>query len=169
MKLTSPLKAPRRGSIRSADPVGVHVARDLAETIRQLAIEAEVRLRVVREFAEPGERTAMVIATGRSVHGLGEVKNRRLILVAPESMEEKAAEAILGQAKMVELILPGFDEDGRCRFWRRAAGDRNDESGGQIVLAGVGNQVEWAWDNIIATIREVLDKQELALESRPVP
>lgn len=63
----------------------------------------------------------------------------RLLLLAPSRTDNDVRGLIL---------LPEIDEDGRGRFWREKEGVRI------VELVGVGNRVEWAWDQVIAHVKE---------------
>jgi hypothetical protein len=50
-------------------------------------------------------------------------------------------------------MLPEIDEDGRTAFWQEQIRDVTTKPPQVITLAGVGTRIEWAWDQVIETVK----------------
>ena len=74
------------------------------------------------------------------------------ILLAPAVMEPTKAAKILREARSLHIILPDFDEVGRVAFWKEKIAEETPDKVTVITLAGVGTQIEWAWDAVMLEV-----------------
>ena len=122
---------------------------DYGKLLRHLAETSHLRVHVSNSV-DFSQQDMIILVSGEGVNRLAGLKGRQLVLLAPAKMEDPQAAAILRDAKSVKLLLPSFDEDGRVAFWKDAA--ENAQRPGAITtetLAGVGTEIEWAWETIV--------------------
>ncbi len=124
--------------------------------LRELALKANIEILL-------GERAKFAdwaLWMGHGVNLISEQQPKRLILLAPAKIEQKAIAELLKTNSQVQLLLPEIDEDGRVSFWQDVC-DENPAS--QIfftTLSGVGNRADWAWDLVIKSVSNTLITNE---------
>lgn len=95
-----------------------------------------------------GDQVAFIPQMTQKSHG----NLKRLILLAPAMIDKSSALRILHSAKRIEILLPAIDEDGRVAFWQNIAEKAGLKAEVQS-LPGVGTEVDWAWDQVIASAK----------------
>lgn len=139
------LEANTLGCMLDSEIIGDQHAR----LLREMAAVAGIRI-VIGDAAKTANQ---ILAMGRSVHLLRNTKGKRLWLLAPELVTATEAAEISANYQTLTLIQPEIDEDGRVEFWEEFA-DQGDQSHLTTTsLPAVGNRVDWAWSDVIATIK----------------
>lgn len=124
---------------------------DCGKLVRQLASEADIRLRVTQsgpvswddDILVAGDAAAEMPRPGKGVK----------ILLAPSEIEETTG--VLSENSL--LFLPEMDEDGRVDFWEEAA---RGTPARVVTLDGVGNMVGWKWKDVVDEIVRFLAAHE---------
>ncbi|MDX2080582.1 MAG: O-antigen ligase family protein [Terrimicrobiaceae bacterium] len=110
---------------------------DWGKLVRSLAVGARQRVTLMESVDRPPKT---VVLTGESAtHFPALIHFSQLILVAPAVVDEPFRGTVL---------LPEIDEDGRVRFWM----DRQNDETRVVLLAGVGNRIEWEWDRVVSEV-----------------
>lgn len=164
--------APLRVAVRSAESVDLApsgkvaaraavvlvdeqvLGRDYGRLLRRLASGAAMRVSMRRGAAAdvPPSPGLLLVATGETAARVAPAGSQAVALIAPGTMEEGAARRLAAGAGALTLLLSDYDEDGRAALWQRIAR----ESPGKAVaipLEGVGTQVEWAWEQVLAALK----------------
>lgn len=136
------------------------LGRNFGKLMRRLALHRRGPVVVSpSENAIPGGQ--IVVAVGRAVDGATWPPARRLVLLAPAPIDAERARKILSSSRPALLLLPGFDEDGRAAFWQEMADEhRAGEKPRCETLDGVGTQVEWAWEQVLSSVKRFTAPQE---------
>ncbi len=120
-----------------------------AKLIRQLALEGNLEI----WLGERASSTDWALWMGQGVTRRGTLRPKRLILLAPEKIEQSALTDLLQNIPHVHLLLPEIDEDGRVNFWEDVADENSSDQLVMTTLNGVGNRVDWAWDQVVEAIK----------------
>jgi len=121
--------------------------------LRSLALEIGARILLSED---PGVSADLVVLAGEAANGPLPKTGTPLLLLAPAKIEEKAAASLLSRNDRILLLIPEIDEDGRSSFWKNLAEELPRKELSQRELAGVGTQVDWAWEQVTNEIREAL-------------
>ena len=121
------------------------LGEEYSKLLRGLALSGAVNLRL-GDSAKSAERVMWV---GQAVHLCKSDHPKHLILLAPEKIDEAELAAIVTEGTPIQLILPEIDEDGRVAFWDDAASGQNAPGFQTTTLSGVGNRIDWAWDQVV--------------------
>ena len=138
-------KTPSLGCVVDEAIVGDQYARRL----RELALGAGVRI-VLGDGARQVER---MLFMGSGVHSCASYPVGRLLLLAPESVLDEEIAALAARNGPVTIMLPEIDEDGRVGFWEDVTEGARAERFQTSALSGVGNRVDWAWDEVIELVK----------------
>jgi hypothetical protein len=122
-----------------------------AKLLRELALKADVKL-ILDDHAKQAERMLYI---GKAVHSWRDYPSKHLYLLAPEKMEEGEVAALLAERESVHIMLSEIDEDGRVDFWEEMTEGEQAARFHKITLTGVGNRVDWAWDQVIQAVQKI--------------
>jgi len=118
---------------------------DWGKLMRILAMQTGREVRVL-DATQKADNAPDVMAIGSAMPRDIDSADGRVILVAP-SIRDLDLEGIF------TLLLPEIDEDGRTAFWQDRIRDAATTPPKVITLAGVGIRIEWAWDQVIETVK----------------
>ena len=118
---------------------------DWCKLMRILAMQTEREVRVL-DATQKADNAPDVMAIGSAMPSDIDSADGRVILVAP-SIRDLDLEGIF------TLLPPEIDEDGRTAFWQDRIRDAATTPPKVITLAGVGIRIEWAWDQVIETVK----------------
>jgi len=116
-----------------------------SKLLRELALESAVKI-LLGDSAASADRVMWV---GGAVHLCGSYQPKRLTLLAPEKIDEREMAVLLASRIPIQLILPEIDEDGRVAFWDDLADGQHAPDFQKTTLGGVGNRIDWAWDQVV--------------------
>lgn len=124
------------------------LGRSFGKLLRRLCLETGMLLRIGPFSTKAGDN---VILVGNSVEGGLQETPAKLVLLAPNSLTEVEAQKLL--AGHVLLLLPEIDEDGRVTFWRDVVRTSEPDKIKVVQLDGVGLQADWAWNQVVTSIK----------------
>ena len=138
------------------------LGNDYGKLLRRLA-QTEGLAITVTDDDSPMMPCDLLILTGDTIPTASLPAAGLLVLIAPAKSDFESASRLLNGSRRVTVLLPAFDEDGRVRFWDDLLRDKKPATTmPSAVLDGVGTQVEWAWEQVIACIHSLLRAQSLA-------
>lgn len=117
--------------------------------LREMALSAHVEI-FVGERVKDAE---WILCSGKNVHASKSFQKKALILLAPEKVPENALSALSARSEPAMILLPEIDEDGRVGFWDEVTEGALAANFKKTALAGVGNRVDWAWEQVIEHVR----------------
>jgi O-antigen ligase len=120
-----------------------------AKLLRELALHAGVKVMLGDKVKD----AESVLCVGQGVHSCGNHPSQRLLLLAPEKIEESELKALLEAGGPVQIILPEIDEDGRVGFWEDILAGGQAPHFSKTVLTGVGNRADWAWEQVVEVVK----------------
>ncbi len=120
-----------------------------ARLLRELALGANVKILL-------GARTKdadRILCAGKSVHFHDRFSQKPLLLLAPEKILAGELSLLATRSEPAEVLLPEIDEDGRVGFWEEVTEGALAAKFQKIALSGVGNRVDWAWEQVIEHLK----------------
>jgi O-Antigen ligase len=127
------------------------LGKKYAKLLRELALAGQVKI-LLGECVNQADR---ILLMGKSVHEFSHFPNQSLWLLAPEKVELDELKALVARTEPIQLLMPDMDQDGRVSFWDEAAEGAMANRFTTTSLSGVGNRVDWAWQQIVAIIRDM--------------
>lgn len=122
--------------------------------LRDLCVGA--RLEIVLEQSNLSK--GPVVVAGDAVAHADELDGRELILIAPGILDRDAATRLAHRKAPTLLLLPQIDEDGRRVFWEGVVGGVKQGNIKVVEISGVGNRMDWGWNQVIEVIDEFRDE-----------
>lgn len=131
------------------------LGNDYGKLLRRLAHREGLAITVTDENS-PLTPCDILILTGDTIQSASLTTAGSLVLIAPAKSDLESAGRLLSGSRRVAVLLPAFDEDGRVRFWEGLLRETKPTAAVQSeALDGVGTQVEWAWEQVIACIHRL--------------
>ena len=84
-----------------------------AKLLREMALSAGVKV-LLGDRVKDADR---ILFTGKSVHVLGDYPQKPLLLLSPEKILNTELDVLTSRNKLVKILLPEIDEDGRFLHW----------------------------------------------------
>jgi hypothetical protein len=94
-----------------------------------------------------------ILCSGKSVHALASYPGKPVILLAPEKLLDVDVTALTTRSEPAKILLPEIDEDGRVGFWDEVTEGALAANFQKTALSGVGNRVDWAWAQVIESVK----------------
>ncbi len=120
-----------------------------SKLMRELALKADVEI----WLGEVGKAADKTMWVGQAAELLSDAPPRDLILLAPAKIKIVALKQLLTASARVDILLPEIDEDGRVGFWEDALQTASALRFNKTTLTGVGNRIDWAWEQVIAEVK----------------
>jgi hypothetical protein len=120
-----------------------------AKLLRELAEGANVNV----VLGESALTAPSILCMGRGVLQCTRLSAQTLWLVAPDMIKPAEIERLASVPKRIHLLLPEIDVDGRVAFWTEVGGGQLGTRVQLTSLVGVGNRVDWAWQQIIDLVK----------------
>ncbi len=120
--------------------------------LRQLVQETGVTLRISRaeDLHAPVDRLLLV---GDGVKQTPVNASSAIVLLSPSAVPVDAASAWIAASPRAVVLNPAIDEDRRALCWRTYAFSAKPGNLTMKTLSAVGLRVDWAWEDVIATVK----------------
>jgi hypothetical protein len=138
------------------------LGEEYSKLLRSLALSDTLNI-CLGDHSKSAERVMWV---GHAVHLCRSYRPKNLILLFPEKIDDTELAAIVSVGSPVQLILPEIDEDGRVAFWEDAASGPSARCFEKTALSGVGNRIDWAWDQVADLLRTQANPKKATKEHK---
>jgi O-antigen ligase len=122
-----------------------------SKLLRELALRANLKILIGKQFAPAG----VILYVGTGSHECLEFPNKPAILLAPETFTAEEAAIFSTRTAVTQIIIPEIDEDGRVAFWQDFIAAQKSSAFSLTQLTGVGNRIDWAWPEVIETLKDL--------------
>ena len=125
---------------------------EYGKLLRQLVLETGITL-TISDGAILQTPVPHFLVVGSAIKNVPVISTSGTILLSPAAISEAEAATWLNSSPRLTILNPGIDEDRRALFWRKYISSSNASNITVQTLSGVGLRVDWAWEDVIATIK----------------
>lgn len=129
------------------------LGQNAGKRIRELVIQTQMAIHLFSDASAGREWRGLILA-GEAVATAEASDEKAFILLAPAVVPESKVDEFLSSGAPTLILLSDIDEDGRVSYWEERL-DLPKLPGVQVMrIEGVGNQVDWAWDQVVEHIKD---------------